>query len=111
MQIRNPAARRALSLPYCQKEENLLRADEMRGLPRHAFHLHQLFREGGEGMHVLRAPDPSLRQRYRRVDCPAYWPPEVIGGGILKTGPICSGITSLFSSRKRFKLLYAKNRI
>ncbi len=75
------AARSALQLPYCHKEENLLGRNQMRGLPREAFNLHQLFRAATAvpQLQVLRAPDPSLRQRYRRVECLDTWPLEVQG--------------------------------
>jgi hypothetical protein len=70
------AARKSLSLATCQKEEQLLPRGQLRSLPREAFHLHQLFR-GVQGLHVLRAPDPSLRVRYHRVECLEDWPTEV----------------------------------
>ena len=68
------AARTSLQLPYCQKEEQLMGKNQMRSLPREAFFLNQLFRTQ---VHVLKAPDPSLRVRYRRVDCLSTWPQEV----------------------------------
>ena len=57
-----------------KKEEQLMGKNQMRSLPREAFFLNQLFRTR---VHVLRAPDPSLRVRYRRVDCLSTWPQEV----------------------------------
>lgn len=61
-------ARRVLPLPVLQSEKDLLDRAHLSSLPANSNHICDIIRLS-LGVHVLRAPEPSLRLRYEEVVC------------------------------------------